>query len=337
MLTANVQLTLNALLREAERYGPTYGNGLSNHLPMVLIAMQRLGASSTELEAHVQGYAKRLEPVPASDKVISDDNLVTHLGDWSAYGALRLFFLSALEREDTQATLARYWPKLMPGIASAGFHALIRLAYGLEAGHRGEIASGLAYLASSNTPLLPSTIELPGKAENVAQALNSIHRAFAGRTIEANLIIEELQLATEEPDFFAALLTPPLASKSDQDRTLADMAHQAIRIYLGQPNFNSLHLVTGTHALAVVLPHLPEPLHAESLFYFWVAFCAGYVTVGAPAAVEPAPSESREWATITKTVCQNGHDHDIKLVYTCHSGFLKTQDPAYLAAAMRLV
>ncbi len=337
MLTANVQLTLNALLREAECYGPTYGNGLSNHLPMVLIAMQRLGASSSELEAHVQGYAKRLETVPASDMVVSADTLSMHLGDWSAYGALRTFFLAELERDATQAVLAQYWPKLMPGIASAGFHALIRLAYGLEADHRGEIASGLAYLASSNTPLLPSTIELPAKAESVAQALEPVQRTFAGRTIVANLIIEELQLATEEPDFFASLLTPPLGSKLAHQRTLAEIAHLAIRIYLGKPNSNSLHLVTGTHALAVVLPHLPEALQAESLFYFWVAFCAGYVTIGAPTALEPAPCEKQDWAALTKTVRQNGHDHDIKLVYTCYSGYQKTQDPAYVAAAMRLV
>ena len=337
MATANLQHTLNALLSEAERFGPTYGNGLSNHLPMVLIALQRLGASAAELESHMQRYERRLEPVLPSAMIITKEMPAAHLGDWSAFAAYRVFFEDALTRHGTQNALALHWPMLMPGVAAAGFHALIRLAYGLEALHHGEIASGLAYMASSFTPLFPDTSELPAKADSLAQALEPMHKAFAGRTIEANLIIEELQLASEEPDFFDALRTPPLGSKEERERTLGEMARMAIRIYLTKPNFNSLHLVTGTHALSVVLPHLAEALHAETTFYFWVAFCAGYVTIGAPKAVDPEAVNADDWNAITEAVRRGGNDHDIKLAYSCRAEHQKTRDPAYLAAAARLV
>ena len=337
MATANLEHTLNALLSEAERFGPTYGNGLSNHLPMVLIALQRLGASAAELEAHMERYERRLEPVLASAMVINKEKPAAHLGDWSAFSAYRVFFEDALTRDATQKALATHWPMLMPGIAAAGFHALIRLAYGLEAQHRGEIASGLAYMASSFTPLFSDTAELPAKAASVANALEPMHKAFVGRTIVANLIIEELQLASEEPDFFAALRTPPLGSKEERERTLGEMAHMAIRIYLAKPNFNSLHLVTGTHALSVLLPHLAEGMHAETIFYFWVAFCAGYVTIGAPEAIEPESVTTDNWSVITDAVRRGGNDHDIKLVYSCKAEYQKSRDPAYLTAAARLV
>jgi hypothetical protein len=337
MTTEHLTPALDALLTGGERFAPTYGNGLSNHLPMVLIALDRLGASAAEIEAHAQHYARRLEPVLASEMVINPARPDVHLGDWSAFSAWQDFFRGVLLREGIDKALALHWPMLMPGIASAGFHALIRLAYGLEASHRGEIASALAYMASSFTRLLIGGAEMPRNAGSVALALEPMHQAFAGRVIEADLIIEELQLVTDEPGFFPALRTPPLASRQDRERVLADTAHMAIRFYLATPSFNSLHLVTGTHALAVVLPHLPEHLHSETLFYFWVAFCAGYAAIGAPQAAEPQPAKGRDWKAIADAVRRSGKEHNIKLVYSCRAQYQKTKDPAYLAAAANIV
>ena len=337
MTTEHPDPALDALLTGGERFAPTYGSGLSNHLPMVLIALDRLGASPAELEAHAQHYARRLEPVLASEMVIDAAKPGAHLGDWSSFSAWRDFFRGALLRDGIDKTLVLHWPMLMPGIASAGFHALIRLAYGLEAGHRGEIASALAYMASSFTRLLAGGDEMPPNAESVALAFKPMHQAFAGRTIEADLIIEELQLVTDDPGFFPALRIPPLASGQDRERMLSDTQHMAIRLYLAAPNFNSLHLVTGTHALSVVLPHLPEPLRAETLFYFWVAFCAGYAAIGAPPAAEPGNAAGSDWKAIADAARRSGKEHSIKLVYSCRAEYQKTKDPAYLAAAAKIV
>jgi hypothetical protein len=337
MTTEHRTLALDALLTDGDRFAPTYGSGLSNHLPMVLVALDRLGAAPAELEAHVQHYARRLEPVRASEMVINPDNPDADLGDWSAFSAWRDFFRGALLREGIEESIALCWPMLMPGIASAGFHALIRLAYGLETGHRGEIANALAYMASSFTRLFPGSAEMPRNAESVALALEPIHQAFAGHTVEADLIIEELQLVTDEPSFFPALRTPPLATRQDRELMLADTARMAIRLYLAAPGFNSLHLVTGTHALSVVLPHLPETLHAETMFYFWVAFCAGYVAIGAPQAAEPQPAEGGDWKVLTEAVRKSRKEHSIKFVYSCRAEYQKTKDPAYVVAAARII
>jgi hypothetical protein len=337
MTTAHLTPDLDALLTGGERFAPTYGNGLSNHLPMVLIALDRLGASPAELKAHAQHYARRLEPVLASEMVIDPAKPGAHLGDWSSFSAWHDFFRGALLREGIDKTLALHWPMLMPGIASAGFHALIRLAYGLEANHRGEIASALAYMASSFTRLLTGSADMPRNAESVALALEPMRLAFAGRTIEADLIIEELQLVTDDPGFFPALRSPPLASLQDRERMLADTARTAIRLYLAAPSFNSLHLVTGTHALSVVLPNLPEPLHAETQFYFWVAFCAGYAAIGAPQAAELQPAADSDLKAITDAVRRSGKEHSIKLVYSCRAEYRKTKDPAYLVAAAKII
>ena len=117
---------------------------------------------------------------------------------------------------------------------------------------------------------------------------------------------------------------------------LADTAHTAIRLYLAAPSFNSLHLVTGTHALSIVLPLLPEHLHAETLFYFWVAFCAGYAAIGAPQAAEPQPAADSDWKAIADAVRGSGKEHSIKLVYSCRAEYQKTKDAAYLTAAAKI-
>jgi hypothetical protein len=330
------QQNLIKLLAQGERYAPTYGNGLSNHLPMVLIALQRLGAPGAELDAHAKRYAKRLEPLLASDFVIDPAKPDAHLGDWSAFGAYRTFFHGELERQGIDKALARWWPMLVPGIAAAGFHALIRLAYALEVDHRGEAATALAYMASTFTVLYPEASNSPAKVENTTAALEAMHRVFADRVVEADLIIEELQLATEEKDFFTALRVPPVTSEEDRRRMRSDLARIAIRIYLSRPSFSSLHLVTGTHALSIVLAHLPADQHPETLFFFWVAFCAGYVSIRAPKLVECGPGSEVDWEKIAAKVRKSGNEHSIKLLYSCRAEFQQTHDSAYLIAAARL-
>jgi hypothetical protein len=329
--------TLEALLLENERYAPSYGSGFTNHLSMVLIALQRLGASSDELRAHTLHYEKRLEPIQAADFAIDSGKIEAHFGDWTAYTAYRDFFLHALERGGTQKTIAAWWPLLMPGVISAGFHALIRLAYGLEAAHRGEIASGLAYMAASYTDLFPDTAPLPPKAGSLAEALNPFRLSCPARPLESDLIIEEMKLATDDAYFYPALRVPPLSSAQERTQTFADLQRTAIRIYLASPDFNSLHLVTGCHALSVFLQHLPEDRHAETLFYFWVGFCAGYVTCGAPQPADIQGAANVDWDTVAAAVRKSDKDHDIKLAYSCRALYQQTHDPAYLAAAAHLL
>jgi hypothetical protein len=44
-------MTLVELLSDGARHAPEFGGGLSNHLPMALLALQRLGADDTHLTA----------------------------------------------------------------------------------------------------------------------------------------------------------------------------------------------------------------------------------------------------------------------------------------------
>ncbi|MBL8516067.1 MAG: questin oxidase family protein [Betaproteobacteria bacterium] len=328
---------LARLLDDGQHFSPSYGGGLSNHLPMTLIALSALGGDDAAREAHVQRYAKRLEPLHEADIHIDAARFDRHLGDWSAHAAYRRFFSEALTEHGTDATLAAWWPELAPGLAAAGFHGLIRLAYGLEAESRTEIATGLAYLASAHTPLIDRASSVAAGAADLAGALAELRTAFAGNRIEAGLIIEELRLATEEPEFFPHLKLPRLESAPDCSTVRADFARVSVRLYLAAPSFNSLHLVTGTHALESVMDRLPAAMHTRTLAHFWVAFCAAYVSIGAPEpATAPADDPAPDWQPCIAAALKSPNDHLIKMVHTCKAQFARHGDAAYAVAAKKV-
>ena len=100
-------------------YAALYRGVLSNHLPMALIALERMGASADQLHAFQTHYAKRLEPqtTPRPPRSLAD-----------------------LDR-------------LAEGIGGAAFHGLIRLAFALESGHEPEQQAALDAWHQSYLPL----------------------------------------------------------------------------------------------------------------------------------------------------------------------------------------
>jgi hypothetical protein len=328
---------LARLLEDGQRFSPSYGGGLSNHLPMTLIALTALGGDDAAREAHVQRYAKRLEPLHMADVPINAARFDRHLGDWAAHAAYRKFFTQALAEHGIDATLAAWWPELAPGIAAAGFHGLIRLAYGLEAESSHEIATGLAYLASAHTTLIDRASSVADGAAGLEEALAELRGAFAGNRIEAGLIIEELRLATEEAAFFPHLKLPHLESVQDCTTVRGDLARVSVRLYLAAPSFNSLHLVTGTHALETVLDKLPAAMHTRTLAHYWVAFCAAYVSIGAPEpASVPTAGPAPDWQPCIAAALKSPNDHLIKMVHTCKVQHARHGDAAYGVAARKV-
>ena len=141
---------LDANLRE---HGPEYADGLSNHLPMALHALQVMGASETRMREFYASYARRFEgqaaPV-AGQEAVADWRLLR--GQPDAYPALHASFAEALAREGAVEVLRRSLPELLSGVAAAAFHGAIRTAHAVQAGHRGELAAALASLPEGRTP-----------------------------------------------------------------------------------------------------------------------------------------------------------------------------------------
>jgi len=140
-------VSLAALLDDGVRFDAEYQGGLSNHLPMALLALQRLGAGPERLREFAATYQARLRPAPAAEPWPPGDAWAARLGQSQAWAPYRDLFTQWLDHEPAAAVLRQALPVLMPGCGAAAFHGLIRTAAAVQAAHRRELADALAYWA----------------------------------------------------------------------------------------------------------------------------------------------------------------------------------------------
>jgi len=277
-------VSLAALLADGARFDAEYRGGLSNHLPMALLALQRLGAGDARLAAFAAGYAKRLEPAPAAAVWPAGDAWPGRLGEREAWPAYRALFSEWLTHEDPEALLPQALPVLLPGCGAAAFHGLIRTAHAVQAGHAQELADGLAYWACR-------------------------YLALDGRppAAEHGLIFEQMQQAAAKHGFDKAVDAVAIDAG-----TLERLARESATLYAASGDFTVLHLVTSAHALRVLLPFIDEPMAAAQAYArAWVAARkACGARAGTPAAVLP-------WDELVAAALAADDEHLIKLVDSC--------------------
>ena len=146
------------LLLELQRFSAKLANGFFNHLPMALVALDRLGGDEARLRAFAALYSKQLRP--KSDAEIA---LVEKFKD----GRI---------------------PKLSDGVASQAFHCLIRLAYAIDSGVEEEIPDALAAWSIGRTLSAPTgrgAQRAPLFAEIAAD--DRFPRSIEGRSISGRI------------------------------------------------------------------------------------------------------------------------------------------------------
>ncbi|MBI2809779.1 MAG: DUF4243 domain-containing protein [Candidatus Melainabacteria bacterium] len=197
--------------------------------------------------------------------------------------------------------------------------------------------AGMAYLADAH-------LELHGPLPNVSDSAISLHDQMnyvsealsSGRLLLPDLegIIFQKMNAVSQPEVLAGI-SDNLAITSET--TLKDFADLALNIYLSTKDFTTLHMVTSSHASRIMMPYVKD----KELFlkYFYQAFLAAYLTVGAPAIASHETSLQADEKLIEeiKAAAQKASDdHDIKLTYTALEEHRAYQNNLYLRAAIEL-
>lgn len=265
--------------------GPSYqsmGMSLSSHLPMVLIALWRLGAPPQALQRQLALWQARL---PLADSPQS-----------SARPPLEL--------------LRERLPHLLAAPETAAFHGAIRLAYAWESDHAGELAAALAAWEPGLPalgPVLPAAageLSLREMLDEVRADPDLIMGSRRRQTIMA-----EMREAQALPGFAAHLPRPRLS--------LDELAEASLAVYLGSYDFTALHLVTGLHALRVLLRVAPAVDEGQVLRTLWRAWLAAYVAIGRPApdwdAVHAGRAGEGDWDEVKPALFKSCNDHRIKL------------------------
>lgn len=320
--------TLHALLTANARFALN-GRGTTNHCPMVLTALAAMGASPARLGQAFRHWEETWAlPAPEAAEPIAWEAWPAHAGRVDAFVALSRCFAGRASRVGESQLLLDVLGALPPAPASGAFHALLRIAAALESSHGGELAAGLAALVAGR-------LELPlgraPRATSAGQGLARVSECLGGRAYAESWITAQLRAVAAEPDFVAALPAAP------RGMPLCDaLAPLALRLYWQSDDFTVLHLVTGTRAARLLLERLPAAWREPWEEALWAAFCAAYVTAGAPALLPLAPPDDAPgWDALLPRALAHDDDHVIKLAHACWREDARAPSPLYRAAVQR--
>ncbi len=332
-------MSLEATLARARQDSAEFPYCLSNHGPMVSIALDRLGASGPRIADWFEGYreANGLVAPPPPVAEITQANWDTALGQRVREADYRAFFTGETRRLGLSGATRRYLPRLIPGVAGSALHPLMRLAYATLKDDADEAGAALGYWAACYMPLPPAGGQAPD-TDDPADVLAGVAGIEGVRDYEpeTDLLWHNIRAVANLPGF--APVVDRLAFGPDTPRRLAATA---LALFAATQDFAALHAITGLHWIRLVGPNLDD---AEALYrVFWQAIASLVPKIGFPALpgaealdalrARPAP----EWPEIHAKAAASADEHDISLTYSAFAEQAAWGDPLYRVVAARRV
>jgi hypothetical protein len=312
---------------------------LANHLPMVLIALHRMGASDDRLKAYCRIYHEQngLVPTPGPVGEIDRDNWRDFLGQREREGDYRAFFAGEVARLGATRAATVYLPELIPGIAASATHAFMRMAYATLIDSDEETGVALAYWAATYLSLGGSQTRAPS-TDDPAEALAYMYGPETFRHVETerDLLWHFMRAVALKPEFAPVLDLLEIGPET-HDRA----ARCSLALYASTLDFCALHALTGTHWLRMMAPRTPDS--ATALRHFWQAIAALVPKIGFPSL--PAKDQLEawrrmrlpDWPEIYREAIMRDDEHDLSLSFSASEEFKRYGDPLYkYVAAKRL-
>lgn len=330
-------------------WGPEFGdeggeNGLSNHGPMAVEVLTRRGLGD-RVETWLDRYVDRLEPMPDEADRITEDTWADAMGHRDRVGDWVALFRRAVREQPWQDVLTQWWPRLLPAIASASTHGLIRTGHAVKSVLDGddseaavdEVAHALGYWAA-RAIFVPGLVAPSGDLAP-DQALARMPRL----PDQSGVVRSRLARLADMPGWSPALASVRAPDYADAvPEELARLVEVGVRRYathgLASPVL-LVHVATAPNAMRKVLPALPQNLWQPSYGATWAA-CAALTAAYAPVSGSPAPDPARDIDTdidgqdLMDRAAEHGDEHVIKFTDTALDAYARTPDPALLSAAL---
>ena len=312
---------------------------LANHLPMVLVALHRMGASDERLEAYCEIYHQQngLVPVPEPRANVTRDNWREFLGQREREGDYRAFFAGEVARLGANEAAILYLPQLVPGMAASALHAFMRMAYAAMSDTDQETGVALGYWAATYLPLGASQGGAP-TTDDPAAVLAYMYAPEAFRHVETeqDLLWHFMRAVALKPGF-APVVDLLAIGPETHDR----VARCSLALYAATLDFCALHALTGTHWLRLIASLTPD--HATPLRHFWQAIASLVPKIGFPSLPSADELEALrrmplpDWPEIFREAITHDDEHDLSLSFSAGEEFKRYGDPLYqYAAAKRL-
>jgi hypothetical protein len=328
---------LDRLMAEGRQFSAEYPQFLANHLPMVLVALQRLGAGDDRLREFFATYrdTNHLVPMPKAVAPIERARWTSALGERSRERDYREFFTREVDRLGIRSAIATYIPTLTPAISASALHGFMRLAYGVLREDSPEVGAALGYWSATCLTLAPATGAEPVTDDpgEVLLRLKPIEE-FRDVETELDLLWHFMRAMSTKPAF-----RPVVDWLAIGPNSLTRVAQASLALYAGSMDFCALHALTGSHWLRILWPFLPDP--DLMLRYFWQAIAALYPKIGFPDVPTAETLEawrrtrSPDWPEITAAAAKSDDEHDLSLAFSAWEEWKFYRDPLYRYVAAR--
>jgi hypothetical protein len=293
-------------------------------------------------------------PRPAADDPINgadESSWRAALGAFERAGDWQRYFGSELRERPWREVLEQWWPRLIPGVSAGLTHGLIRTTHIVRsfarspreqptAAQLGELSTGLSYWAGRYVEQ-PAPAILRG-----SQGLPEILRAIPRLDQSIPMKLHDKGLFRHMPavDGWGDAVSE-LAAPGDIQGALSDVTAAFAQVNLvhgDQFPIPLVHTVTAPAALRMMLPHLPEHLHAPSFVAVWQA-AAALLTTFAPAR---DAETSATWTDgdravlpekeLAERAVEHGDEHAMKFTEACLREYRIRPDRRYLLAAEQM-
>ncbi|WP_238139551.1 questin oxidase family protein [Roseateles aquatilis] len=141
-----------------------------------------------------------------------------------------------------------------------------------------------------------------------------------------------------------AAALPGFAAQVERPRlTLDGLAEASLAVYLATHDFTALHLVTGTHAMRVLLEAAASRALAvdegQVLRNVWRAWLGAYVAMGRPAPawalVHAGDASEDDWTRELPSLHETLNDHRVKLADAAREEWRHRRWPGYALCLRR--
>lgn len=319
--------TLDVLLNKAGKYHPLYGRGLATHLPMVMVALTQLNASQTKLNNTFNEGVKGLEHIGDLDRITSVKNIEHDLGNSKSFRSYLKYFKGELRGHGIDTVLKQSLPVLISGVAASAFHALIRLAYAIEANNKSEIAIALAYWCAEYQSF---DLSIETSNETLEEILTRLAPVGVNHNFAPGIIVNRMSE-------IGSLLKHGNFVIHPHSVNLSDLKTFALKAYCANDDFTLLHTVTCCHAFSIVMPYIENVDIA--LKELWKAILVAYLSTGLdyPDKALQISESSFDFSLVISRALESNDSHVIKLVYTCFCEYMECKNPLYYMVAKRAV
>ena len=257
---------LDRLLAEGRAFSAEFPLFLANHLPMMLVALHRLGGSDERLAEFFAIYrdTNRLVPMPTAVAPIERADWTSALGDRSARA--RLPRLLPRARSADSAIAPRSPPtsrRLIRGIAASATHAFMRLAYGVLRNDPAEVGAALGYWSAIYLSLgratgAPPITDDPGEVLLRLQPMPTPSARSRRRWTCSGTSCGRWPRSRNSGGWSTGCAIGP--------DSLRRVAAASLALYAATMDFCALHALTGAHWLRLITPVAARPRAGAPLF-----------------------------------------------------------------------